>query len=180
MGPALDEHIEATLVSIESAINKAIDENSLSLNELVDEVCDEKEANFSEVSRSIYLLVEADTLKLVDPSPPESPVKYLLSVYSLWFWGLFISLIITALTIFIFPQIPPLIYLRIGLGFIMALYLPGMALIEALYPKKEDLEETERFALSIGLSLALTPLTGFGRHYPINNCLRVNCCISEV
>ena len=40
------------------------------------------------------------------------------------------------------------------------LFLPGYALIEALYPKRE-LDELTRFALSIGLSLALVPLTGW-------------------
>jgi hypothetical protein len=152
-------------MSIESDIIKAIEEKSMSLNQLVNEVCEVNETSFKEVSKSIYLLVEDEKLKLVDPSPPESPLAYMVSVYSLWFWGLFVALILTVLTIFVFPQIPPFTYIRIGLGFLTALYLPGMALIEALYPKKEDLEETERFALSIGLSLALTPLTGFVLNY---------------
>jgi len=45
------------------------------------------------------------------------------------------------------------------------LYLPGSALIEALYPGKEDLEPLERLALSIGLSLALVPLVGLVLNY---------------
>jgi uncharacterized membrane protein len=43
--------------------------------------------------------------------------------------------------------------------------LPGYTLIEALYPKKEDLSSLERLALSIGLSLALTPLVGLVLNY---------------
>jgi hypothetical protein len=152
-------------MSIEHAILKAIEEKSMSLNQLINEVSEGNNRNLKEVSKNIYLLMEDGKLKLVDPSPPGSPLGYLVSVYCLWFWGVFISLIFTFLTIFVFPQIPPFTYVRIGLGFLTALYLPGMALIEALYPKKEDLEETERFALSIGLSLALTPLTGFVLNY---------------
>ena len=37
--------------------------------------------------------------------------------------------------------------------------MPGYALIEALYPKR-DLDELSRFALSVGLSLAVVPLAG--------------------
>ena len=44
------------------------------------------------------------------------------------------------------------------------MFLPGYALIEALYPKRE-LDELTRFALSIGLSLALVPLTGLVLNY---------------
>ena len=46
-----------------------------------------------------------------------------------------------------------------------SLYLPGFTFIEALYPKKDELEELERFALGVGLSLALTPLVGFVLNY---------------
>jgi uncharacterized membrane protein len=43
--------------------------------------------------------------------------------------------------------------------------LPGYAFIEALYPQRGELEELERFALGVGLSLALTPLVGFVLNY---------------
>jgi uncharacterized membrane protein len=51
------------------------------------------------------------------------------------------------------------------MGLLTSLYLPGYAFIEALYPKKIELEELERFALGVGLSLALTPLVGFLLNY---------------
>jgi uncharacterized membrane protein len=38
-------------------------------------------------------------------------------------------------------------------------------LIEALYPRREDLESLERLALSIGLSLAIVPLIGLFLNY---------------
>jgi uncharacterized membrane protein len=38
-------------------------------------------------------------------------------------------------------------------------------LIEALYPRKEDLESLERLTLSIGLSLAVVPLIGLFLNY---------------
>ncbi len=51
------------------------------------------------------------------------------------------------------------------MGTLTSLYFPGYAFIEALYPQESDLEELERFALGVGLSLALTPLVGFLLNY---------------
>jgi uncharacterized membrane protein len=51
------------------------------------------------------------------------------------------------------------------LGSLIMLFLPGYALVEALYPKEEDLSPLERLAFSIGLSLALVPLVGLILNY---------------
>jgi uncharacterized membrane protein len=56
------------------------------------------------------------------------------------------------------------LYLRYVFGSALVLFLPGFALIEALYPKRE-LDELTRLALSIGLSLALVPLVGLVLNY---------------
>jgi uncharacterized membrane protein len=47
----------------------------------------------------------------------------------------------------------------------MILFLPGYALIAALFPKKDDLDGIERVALSFGLSIALVPLIGLGLNF---------------
>lgn len=47
----------------------------------------------------------------------------------------------------------------------MVLFLPGYSLVEALYPGEGELSPLERLALSIGLSLALVPLTGLILNY---------------
>jgi uncharacterized membrane protein len=55
--------------------------------------------------------------------------------------------------------------LRIVFGSIFVLFIPGYSLVEALYPKEEDISPLERLALSIGLSLALVPLIGLILNY---------------
>ncbi|MEM3070950.1 MAG: DUF1616 domain-containing protein, partial [Candidatus Bathyarchaeia archaeon] len=72
---------------------------------------------------------------------------------------------LTDITIYTSPTIPQIAPIRIILGSIFVLYLPGASLIELLYPKKEDLTQLERLALSIGLSLALVPLVGLILNY---------------
>ena len=54
---------------------------------------------------------------------------------------------------------------RIGLGLVFVLFLPGYVLVAALYPRKDDLDLVERVALSLGLSIAVVPLIGLGLNY---------------
>ncbi len=54
---------------------------------------------------------------------------------------------------------------RVVFGLPFVLFLPGYALIAALFPGKEDLDGIERFALSFGLSIAVVPLIGLGLNY---------------
>ncbi|MCQ1535086.1 DUF1616 domain-containing protein [Methanosarcina sp. KYL-1] len=56
-------------------------------------------------------------------------------------------------------------FLRTVLGLPMVLFLPGYALIAALFPAKKDLDGIERVALSFGLSIAVVPLIGLGLNY---------------
>ena len=55
--------------------------------------------------------------------------------------------------------------LRIPLGLLMVLFVPGYTLIAALFPKMKDLDGIERVALSFGLSIAVVPLIGLGLNY---------------
>jgi uncharacterized membrane protein len=55
--------------------------------------------------------------------------------------------------------------LRNILGLPLVLFLPGYALIAALFPAKSDLDGIERTALSFGLSIAVVPLIGLGLNY---------------
>ncbi|AKB76637.1 hypothetical protein MSHOH_0154 [Methanosarcina horonobensis HB-1 = JCM 15518] len=50
-------------------------------------------------------------------------------------------------------------------GLPLVLFLPGYALIAALFPAKSDLDGIERTALSFGLSIAVVPLIGLGLNY---------------
>jgi uncharacterized membrane protein len=67
----------------------------------------------------------------------------------------------------IFIMIPTLSNtpIRTALGLPMVLFLPGYALIAALFPAKDDLDGIERFALSFGLSIAVVPLIGLALNY---------------
>jgi len=71
--------------------------------------------------------------------------------------------------------------LRSALGLGMILFVPGYALIAALFPGKRDIDAIERTALSFGLSIAVTPLIGLALNFtpwgirldPIAVCLTI-------
>ena len=55
--------------------------------------------------------------------------------------------------------------MRVLLGLLLVLFLPGYSLIAALFPRKDDLDGIERIALSFGLSIAVVPLIGLALNY---------------
>lgn len=73
---------------------------------------------------------------------------------------------LTILTI-IFVLVPGINHgpVRVILGLFMVLFLPGYTLIAALFPAKDDLDGIERFALSVGLSIAVVPLMGLALNF---------------
>ena len=61
--------------------------------------------------------------------------------------------------------IPSLEPLHIILGLPFVLFLPGYALMAALFPRKDDVDAIERIAISLGLSIAVVPLIGLALNY---------------
>lgn len=90
---------------------------------------------------------------------PSSLISYLSSSYSYWYWITITLAFATTTTVFTIPENAyPLIYARYILGSIFILFLPGYTFIKALFPAKE-LDKIERTAISIGMSIALVPVT---------------------
>ena len=67
-----------------------------------------------------------------------------------------------------FVLVPPLneTPVRIILGLLLVLFLPGYSLIAALFPRKDDLDGIERIAPELlGLGIAVVPLMGLALNY---------------
>ena len=77
--------------------------------------------------------------------------------------------LVIALTLacILFVLIPPLneTPVRVVLGLLLVLFLPGYSLVAALFPRRDDLDGIERIALSFGLSIAVVPLIGLALNY---------------
>jgi len=113
------------------------------------------------------------TLKENPKPPPTSPTAYVLSTQVCWFWITMALVIAAATSVFTIPENSfSLVYIRYVLGLLFVLFLPGYSFIKALFPKQvpiptksEELDYIERIALSIGMSLALVPITGLLLNY---------------
>ena len=101
---------------------------------------------------------------------PEKKIQYSLREYFFkgglyWFWVIILLSTTSTLTIFLIPENAyPLTVARYILGSLFVLFLPGFSLVKALFPKKE-LDNVERIALSLGLSLAIVPIFGLLLNY---------------
>jgi len=76
-------------------------------------------------------------------------------------WSIVCLSFLLILFIYAFPD--SVVRVVIGLPFI--LFFPGYAALSVLFPEGKDLEIIERVALSFGLSIAISPLVGFGLNY---------------
>jgi len=102
-------------------------------------------------------------------SPPEtvpaSFTNYILSTAAAWFWVIIILSSATTISVFLISENAyPLVFIRYVLGTVFILFLPGFSLIKALFPGKE-IDNIERIALSMGMSLALVPMVGLLLNY---------------
>ena len=76
-----------------------------------------------------------------------------------------VALLALATLMFTLTPLASLAVVRIPLGLVMVLFVPGYSLIAALFPRMNDLDGIERVALSFGLSIAVVPLIGLGLNY---------------
>jgi len=91
--------------------------------------------------------------------------SYVFSSNASWYWTIIAVAAATAALVFAVPENAyPIVYARYVLGTIFVLFLPGYSLIKALFPEKE-LDNVERTALSMGMSIALVPITGLILNY---------------
>jgi len=118
-----------------------------------------------EVARALYKLARSRALRLTDPNPPKNFADYFLSRYNMGFTIAVLLVATCLLSVYTSDLTPILAALRIIFSSLFTLFLPGYSLIEALYPRGDELTPLERLALSIGLSLALVPLVGLLLNY---------------
>ena len=161
--------VQKDVDSLDEELIKTVKEkNPNNVKELIDLIQLEKKSVSEQKIRKRILQLESEgRITLKKPSTNASPTlsTYLYTSDAIWYWIIIILAVITTLAVFtINENSSPSMYIRNILGAIFVLFLPGYSFIKALFPKKE-LDNIERIALSIGLSLALVPITGMVLNY---------------
>ncbi len=156
-------------------------EHPETLEEAVKLICSRFPETEEAVAERILHLESEGKLLFEKPwtSFPSSLSAYIFSSGALWYWSVFSLAVIASVMVFVVPEDAfPVVYARYVFGSVFVLFLPGYSLIKALFGSRE-LDNIERLALSIGLSLALVPLAGLLLNYtpwgirttPVTFCL---------
>jgi hypothetical protein len=127
-----------------------------------------------EIIKSVMKLQAEGVIRLENQTfQSQSLANYLETGDAIWYWMTLALGAATATLIFtISENIYPWIYARNLLGVIFVLFLPGYTFIKAVFPinihtkiAKGSLEAIERFAFSIGMSIALVSIVGLILYY---------------
>ena len=138
--------------------------NQPTVEKIVDHLVKQKGVKPADATKAVYTEWKKGTLNLAQDNPPKTLPQYFFSLENAWFWAATALVAVTGIVIFTVES-SMLLYLRYALGGIFILFLPGLLLISALYPRSEDLDGIERAGLSVGLSLAIVPLVGLALNY---------------
>jgi uncharacterized membrane protein len=97
---------------------------------------------------------------------------YMLSRCAIWFWVSIVLSTMTALVFFLPANILAVAYTRYVLGLLFLMFLPGYALMKAMFPADTKIpieitseNQIERVALRLASSLCLAPLVAFALNY---------------
>lgn len=135
---------------------------TVSLPALIEDLSRDLGYTTDRVTEGLMRLQSRKVIVINEKAPYVSFGSYAASPISLWFWGAVGATLLSVA--FVFATSGLALYLRYVFGSLLILFLPGYSLIELLYPKKE-LDELTKFALSLGLSLAIVPLVGLVLNY---------------
>lgn len=141
--------------------------NPETVKELVKLVQREYSIPEKEIVECILNLQNHGTIALKSHPSSGTPLlgSYVFSPNANWYWAVIAVAIVTMALVFTIPENAyPLVYARYLFGSIFVLFLPGYSLIKALFPTKE-IDNIERTALSVGMSLALVPIAGLLLNY---------------
>ncbi len=152
----------------EQVLRYITEKGSVSVSELY-EALSEKDSSLTKAKLvdTVTRLTKQGSANLEDiPLAIGSFVDYLrLWERNLWLYGSLALSLLTVLIIYVVPSEFPFVIIRWLLGSVFVLFIPGYVTVEALFTEEARLDSIERFALSIGLSLALVPLVGLLLNY---------------
>lgn len=132
--------------------------------------------NSGEEMAEVALQPENQTKSYSDNKTVSRPVsfsKYVFSSKAIWYWVTIILAVASGVTALTVPEnVTPLTQIRGVLGLMFVLFLPGFALMKALYPYSVPLKTSSEYfdiielvALSLGASIALTIIVGLILYY---------------
>lgn len=143
-------------------IEKALTKHYSTVGELAQQVQAENSVDEVELVDVLKRMVRERAVVLEAPSyQTETVLDYLFTItLSGWLWATLGVTVLSVAVVAVTPDVFPVNVPRWVLGSILVLFLPGYSLLQLLFPRGSELDSLERFALNIGISLAVVPLIG--------------------
>jgi hypothetical protein len=143
------------------------EEKPQTTQELLSLVIQKTQASPSQVTEALLKMENRNQISFTrtQSTVPLTFKRFIFSYQTIWFWLSITFCIITILALLLPLNIPVTIYLSSGLSAVFILFLPGLSLSKTLFPihialnAGENTEALERVAISLGLSLALVPIS---------------------
>ena len=161
----MDGEPESLRVLVENIIRTERPETVGDLVRLVKER--RRNASWMDVVRTVEALRDEGWLEMELPALGIESFSDYFFLWSenVWFYLVLAASLATFLAVYVLPQTLPFIVVRWFFGTVYVLYLPGYALLQALFPGGLGSDGVLRFALSVGLSVAVAPLIGLLLNY---------------
>jgi uncharacterized membrane protein len=116
--------------------------------------------SIEEIQHAVKKLENDKKITLLEPGTNGHFFHYITRGYNgLSLWLTTAATCLMMIIVFFLPNIGPWSYIRMIIGAIYVLYIPGNALVQLLFAHR-NIEQTERMVLSIGLSMALISIIG--------------------
>ena len=125
----------------------------------------DRSIRFGDIKDAINELKDDNKITLSEPRAESSFLSFITDLSRsapLWLTILITTLTLT--TVYLTPQAVPWSFVRICAGAALVLFIPGYVLTHLLFPVRH-MDMIERIALSVGLSLAVTPSIGLLLNY---------------
>jgi hypothetical protein len=154
-----DNIIKNTATSLEELFDQYKTFKGLTLDEVV-KILNSQGIKPENTLKNIYFLEKNMRLRLINPYYPNSFFKYLLYAYSLFFWGQFLFIVFFYFITYYSESVYPIIFIKYVSSFIFILFIPGYALLNAIYYKKDEIEGVKKISLIVVTSITITAIVG--------------------
>ncbi len=149
----------------EEILQRIAENPDIRLLDLVETISMSGHHKKSRVARNLMSLEDEGIISLSESQTCETILQFALSPDSTWFLtsvaAISVSLALVFAPIGLFSiYSEPVLYLKYLFGSVLVLFLPGYALMEALYPNRSPFDDLTRFTLSFVMSIAITVFVG--------------------
>jgi hypothetical protein len=158
----------------EILLEKVKKEKPQTTTELINLIQEETGLTKNEITKLLIALENEDKLCFTkrQTSLPSTAKEIIFFKQTAWYWITIAIALATTISVFTIPENSPITLMRLILGFVFVLFLPGYAFTKMLFQKRlplvtgsSDLDNIERIGLSLITNLALTVIVGLILNY---------------